>query len=265
MKQLSRITSMLALLASAACRPETPAAEQAVPPAPVPAAPAPKPAAATTAGPADTLHLPGGAVVALQPTNAAVFNQLPASSLPDLPNDPTAEHLATAEGRVRRAGLDLLLRPVQGVEVKLTSTPEAEFTLQNGAAVRYAYWGSLPAAHQWVVRAWYWESSGTVLVDQRTGRRVELPGDPVAAPDGRHVLLTSPGLSGGDQANTVALVQIDPAGPRLLWQREPTTWEPAEARWASPTRAVLQLRHTDAEGNIPDDAPVSYAELNLPR
>jgi hypothetical protein len=250
------------LLATSACRPDAPATEQsAKTPTPTEAA-----APSAPATPADTLHLPGGQVVQLRPSTAAAFNQLPASTLPDLPNDPAAEPLAAAQGQARRLGLDLFLKPAQGDEVKFSSTPDAKFTLQNGEGVKYMYWGSLPAAHQWVVRAWYWEASGAVLVDQRTGRRLaELPGDPVAAPDGRLVLLTSPGLGGGDQPNALSLVQIAATGPRLLWQREPTTWEPVEARWASPTRAVLKLRHLNAQGEMPDDAPETYAELSLPR
>ena len=251
-----------ALLGTSACRPDAPATE---PPA---QAPAPTGAAAPSASatPADTLHLPGGQVVQLRPSTAAVFNQLPTSALPDLPNDPAAEPLATAQGQVRRLGLDLFLKPAQGGEVRFSSTPDAEFTLQNGEGVKYMYWGRLPAAHQWAVRAWAWEASGVVLVDQRTGRRLEeLPGDPVAAPDGRLVLLTSPGLSGGDQPNALSLVQVEAAGPRLLWQREPATWEPVEARWASPTRAILKLRHLNAQGEMPADAPETYAELSLPR
>lgn len=131
--------------------------------------------------------------------------------------------------------------------------------------MQYQYWGSLPAAHQWVVRAWYWEAVGTVLLDQRTGRRLELPGDPVASPDGRSVLLFSPGLGGGDQANLLALVQLAPGGPQLRWQREPTAWEPLAVRWASPSLAVLKLRHLTAQGEMPDDAPETYATLALPR
>jgi hypothetical protein len=251
-----------ALLATSACRPDAPPT---APPAQAPATTeATAPGAATA--PADTLHLPGGRVVQLRPSTASAFNKLPASTLPDLPNDPAAEPLATAQGQVRRQGLALFLKPAQGGEVKFSSTPDAEFTMQNGEGVKYMYWGSLPAAHQWAVRAWAWESSGTVLVDQRTGRRLtELPGDPVAAPDGRLVLLTSPGLDGSDQPNTLSLVQIEATGPRLLWQREPTTWEPVEARWASPTRAVLKLRHLNAQGEMPDDTPETYAELALPR
>lgn len=260
----SKLFAISALLAAAACRPDSPATQDkpAAPPTPGTATPpAGSPAAA-----ADTLHLPGGRVVSLRPSTAAAFNQLPASPLPDLPNDPAAEPLAAAPGRVRRQGLDLFLATAQGGEVKFSSTPDSEFTLQNGEGVKYMYWGSLPAAHQWVVRAWAWESAGTVLVDQRTGRRLaELPGDPVPAPDGRLVLLTSPGLGGGDQANALSLVQITDAGPQLLWQREPSTWEPEEARWAAPNRAILKLRHRNAQGDMPEDAPVTYAELVLPQ
>ena len=250
------------LLATSACRPDAPTTE---PPASAPTE-AKAAAPSATAAPPDTLHLPGGRVVQLRPSTAAAFNRLPASPLPDLPNDPAAEPLASAQGQVRRLGLDLFLKPAQGSEVKFSSTPDANFTLQNGEGLKYSSWGSLPTTHQWAVRAWAWEAAGTVLVDQRTGRRLaELPGDPVAAPDGRLVLLTSPGLGGGDQTNALSLVQIDATGPRLLWQREPTTWEPVEARWAAPTRAVLKLRHLDAQGEMPDEAPATYAELSLPR
>lgn len=252
------------LLSTVACRPDSAPAQEK--PA---AAPAPSTVATLAAHPAatsaDTLHLPGGQVVPLRPSTAAAFNQLPASNLPDLPNDPSAEPLATALGKVRRQGLDLFLQTAQGGEVKLSSTPDAKFTLQNADGVKYMYWGSLPAAHQWVVRAWYWESSGTVLVDQRTGRRLELIGDPVASPDGRLVLLASPGLGGGDQANLLELVEIDATGPRLRWRREPATWEVESARWASPTRAILRLRHLNAQGEMPDDAPETYAELAISR
>jgi hypothetical protein len=186
--------------------------------------------------------------------------------LPELANEPAAEHLPAEQGRVTRQGLVLRLRPAQGPEVQLTSTPDAQFTLQNAAAVRYMYWGSLPAAHQWVVRAWAWESAGTVLVDQRTGHRLaELPGDPIAAPDGRLVLFLSAGLGGGDQANILSMVQIEPTGARLLWQIEPTTWEPVEARWLTPNHVMLKRRYALPDGSLADDAPVTCDELIFPR
>lgn len=256
-----KILTVSLLLGNAACQPDSSPAQEKPAAVPSPA----RPATTSAANPADTLHLPGGQVVQLRPSTAAEFNRLPASGLPDMPNDPSAEPLAAAQGKVRRQGLDLFLPFPQGGEVKLSSTPDAESTLQNAEGVKYMYWGRLPAAHQWVVRAWYWESSGTVLVDQRTGRRLDLIGAPVASPDGRRVLLCSPGLGGGDQANLLELVEIDAGGPCLRWRREPASWEPEEARWAGSNRAILKLRHLNAQGEMPDDAPETYAELTIPR
>jgi hypothetical protein len=248
---------VLALLATAACRPDAATTEQATLPSALTVEPA--------TGPADTLHLPAG-IVQLRPSTVQAFKQLPARGLPDVANDSLVEvkSLGPAQGQVRRQGLDLVFQPERGAAVRLHSTPAAGFTLENGAGVRYQYQGSLPAAHQWVVRAWYWESAGTVLVDQRTGRHLEVLGDTAPSADGRFVVLTSPGLGGGDQPNALSLVKIDEQGPQLLWQREPTAWEPQEVRWANPGIAIMKLRRVNAQGALLDDAPAAYVELPLP-
>ena len=262
------------LLSAGACHPDAPATRQ----APLAAAPAATPAttvppaatpatsaAAELAGKAtDTLHLPGGQVLRLLPAPAAAFNQLAADSLPDLDADSPDQHLEATQGRVRRQGLDLLLTPTQGPVVQLASTPPAKFTLQNGDAVRYVYWGSLPAAHQWVVQAWYWESDGIMLVDQRTGRRLELTGHPVASPDGRYVLAASAGLGGGDQPNSLSLAEITAAGPRLRWEREPTAWAPERVRWSGPRQALLEIARPAADGQLPYPPRPDYLRLALP-
>lgn len=262
MRQITLGGLAAALLSASACRPDWPTTEETT---------VAHPSAAmlvdtALAYPSDTLHLPG-IVVRLRPVSAPEFDQLAFRGVPDVANDSLVERksLAAAQGQVRREGLALVLRPAQGPAVRLASTPAAEFTLQNDKGVRYQYQGSLPAAHQWVVRAWYWESDGTVLIDQRTGRRLEVLGNPVTSADGRFVLLTSPGLGGGDQPNALSLVKIDADGPRLLWQREPTAWVPEAARWANPGLAVLRLRHTSADGALADDAPATYVQLPLPR
>lgn len=165
----------------------------------------------------------------LLPGTAAAFDQAAADSLPDLDAASPDRYLTATQGRVRRQGLALLLTPAQGLVVRLASTPPPDFK-NDSASVRYVYRGSLPAAHQWVVQAWFWESDGTVLVDQRTGRQLLVYGWPAASLDGRYVLATSPGLGGGDQVNSLSLVEITAAGPRLLWQRSPETWAPERAR-----------------------------------
>jgi len=261
------LTGITALLSLAACRPDAPTTEQAPAITPKPAA-STAPDIATPAPPTstDTLHLPGNQVVALRPSSAAAFEHLAAAET--LPQEldaetPEATWLAQAQGRVRRQDLDLLLTPARGPVVRLHSTPETEFK-NDSASARYQYWGSLPAAHQWVVQAWYWESDGIVLVDQRTGAKLEVAGYPAASPDGRYVLTTSPGLGGGDQVNSLSLIRIDATGPHVLWQREPEAWAPERARWANPNRIILQRSRPDANGELPDPPRPEYVELTLP-
>lgn len=263
---------LLALL-SAACQPDSPttqntSGQNTTAPAPA-SSPQTAPAAASSsaAGPVtDTLRLPTGRELLLRASSAAAFERLAATDIlpPEGSSADPDRDLTATRGRVRRQGLDLLLQPDQGSVVKLHTTPPAKFTIQNPDAVRYVYWGSLPQAHQWVVQAWFWESAAVILVDQRTGRQLEVPGRPAASPDGRYVLSTSPGLGGGDQVNSLSLVRISDAGPQLLWQHEPATWAPEQARWDGPGRAVLQISRADAEGQLPDPPRPEYVELTVP-
>jgi hypothetical protein len=61
------------------------------------------------------------------------------------------------------------------------------------------------------------------------------------------------------------MVQIEPTGARLLWQIEPTTWEPVEARWLTPNHVMLKRRYALPDGSLADDAPVTCDELIFPR
>lgn len=255
------------LLSASACHPDQPATQ---PPANVTPSPVAANSSAPTAliapgAPGETLPLPDGRVVQLRALPGDFFAKLPFSGLPELANQPAAEHLPAGQDRITRQGPVLRLRPAQGPEVRLVSASEAQLARQAGEGVQYLYWGSLPAAHQWAVRAWASEVSTTVLVDQRTGHQLAaLPGAPVASPDGRLVLFVSPGLSGSEQPNMLSLVQIAPTGARLLWQIEPTTWEPVEARWFTSHHLVLKRHHALPDGTLPDEARMTCDELIFP-
>ncbi|MBO2012956.1 hypothetical protein [Hymenobacter negativus] len=221
------------------------------------------PVTAKAPGSPDALYLPGGQVGQLRKIPADAFDRLPFGGLPDLPNDSTSEHLPAEQGRVTRQGWSLL-RPAQVTEVRLAPTPDAQFTLQNAKGVKYQYWSSLPAAHQWVVRAWYWESDGTVLVDQRTGRQVGLvPPRGLARwpPSAAHQPRTGrrrptqqaePGASGSHRGAPA----VADGTHHLGAGRSPL---------GRPYRVVLMRRHALPDGSMANDAPVTYDELTLPR
>ena len=213
------------------------------PPARPPAA-ATVPAAAPTTPAAPAAPLPDlmlesgtGATFA---TTGDIYQQLPDTTPPNPPQD-KADSPALAQARnVRRTGEQLVLQPTTGPAVTLTSVTDAP---EN--TVGYYYWGELPTAHQWVVYCLFWEGSGTLLVDQRTGAKKYVWGTPAVSPDGHHICTASGDLGAEYNPNGVQLYRVGPDSLTLLGERKITTVEPWQARWLNPHAVVLQLSSAD--------------------
>lgn len=259
-----------AVLAFSACQPDTPASTTATP-----AAPSSPPTTAAPATPADTLHVadslgrPVG-VLRLRPSTAADFAKLPVGPLPARPTNQENQSAVSdaplpTDGRVRRQGEQLVLRPAQGPAVTLTPIPSPDGPEGNDNA--YYYWGSLPQARQWVIDVATDEGSGVLLVDQRTGRRTSLLGAPSVSPDGRYLLSLCEDVISGGPTN-LSLYYCGSGAPKLLWSRDLTEWGPRAARWRDARHVVLQRAHAAADPNADvataaEQVKVTYAELEL--
>lgn len=242
-----RPLAALALGLLATCQPADPPARTAGPPA--------RPAPATP--PLDTLHLPGGQVAELRPATAAAFARLDsASSVPALGHDSSDQPLPAG---VRRVGRRLLLQPTAGPLVRVVSSRPAA-TTEGNSGCNYQYWGSLPAAHQWVAFGRGWAYEQTLLIDQRTGRQLVVDGRPAASPKGSYVLVCGASWEGGDGFNGLTLVGTTPAGPRQLWRRPLRGPGPQQARWAAPGCWLLQVA---SRAELAGDLPYHYQYLAL--
>jgi hypothetical protein len=272
---VKRYLLLLALLA-AACHPDQPAttsppAADATPAAqPSPAAPAFTPPtgplrSGDTEHPTDhdTLHVPGGGVLYLKPSTAAVFERAPTELTGE------ADKPLTTTGQVRRVGNDLLLQPAHGPVVKFTNRRPTENST-NEAINQQAesrYLGQLVKAHLWVVQTDSSTKYVTTLVDQRTGRRTMVTGQPAVSPDGQYLLSTrSDQANDGSDESAVGtqLYQLTPAGPRLLWTRLTLHWGSNEARWIGP-RTVLLKQDYEPASQESDAPPETYVQVDLPR
>lgn len=267
---------LLLALPVAACHPDQPATtgSPSAPAAPTAQPPAASAAAFTpptgplrsgdTARPTDhdTLHVPGGGVLYLKPSTATAFAQAPTEL------DWEADKRLTASGPVRRVGDDLLLQPGRGPVVQFTSrrpgasSSNAEISQQ--AETRYL--GQLAKAHLWVVQTDSATKHVTTLIDQRTGRRTTVTGQPAVSPDGRYLLSTrsDQGNDGSDESAVgTQLYELTPAGPRLLWARLPRHWGSSEARWLGP-RTVLLKQDYEATNQEAESPPETYVQVELP-
>jgi hypothetical protein len=269
---------LLLVLPVAACHPDQPAATgapaaQAAPPSQpaTPATPAvfTPPTGRLRSGDADhltdhdTLHVSGGSVLYLKPSTAAAFERAPTELSWE------ADKRLTDSGPVRRVGDDLLLQPEQGPVVKFTTrrTSENSSNAEINQQANPHYLGQLPQAHAWVIQTDSAAKQVTTLVDQRTGRRTVVTGQPAVSPDGQYLLSTRSG-QGNDGSDESAvgtqLYQLTPAGPRLLWTRLTRRWGSNEARWAGP-RTVLLKQDYEAADQESESPPETYVQVELPR
>jgi len=261
-----------AMLLLTACQPDQPATT--TPPAAAPVRKA-SPAATSLATKADTLQLydslgHAAGVARLRPSTAAAFARLRATDpLPARPSD--SENLSEVteaplptDGRVQRQGELLVLQPAQGPVVTLRPVPSPDGPEGNDNA--YYYWGSLPAAHQWVIDVSTDEGPAALLVDQRTGRRTTLLGWPTVSPDKRYLLSVCEDVASGGTPTNLSLYRCDGAAPQLIWMRDLVDWGPRRAHWRDARHVVLEQAHASVDGDVQaaTQLPLTYAELELP-
>ncbi|UOQ54636.1 hypothetical protein [Hymenobacter cellulosivorans] len=205
----------------------------------------------------DTLRTTTGQVITVQPADLAAWQRARPDALPALPDSVDAPSLAQTGGRVQRSGLNLTLTAANGRTVVLKND-----TTDTEDAIAYLYWGELPSVHQWVVNVWLWEGRYVVLIDQRTGQRTDIWGQPAASPDGRYILASSYDLAAAFDANGLQLLRLGTKGPKVIWQRELHNWGPAEARWRPDGTVVVKQGFGPTEEGT--DLPPRYVTLSLP-
>lgn len=274
---MKTLVSPVLLLLLANCRPDQPARNEAT----SPAATAPATPNISAVAPTDTLAVADSmgrrvAVLQLRPSTPAAFAKLPAGPLPARPSDdekPESQtHLPDAplppDGRVQRRGNLLILRPTQGPAVTLTPAAASDEG-PEGNDLAYAYWGSLPLAHQWVIDVVTDEGPAVLLVDQRTGQRTSLLGAPSLSPDGRYLLSVCEDVTSGATPTEISLYRCGSGAPQLVWARNLERWGARAARWRDACHAVLLQAHPDPspQADVATAAtrvPLTYAELELP-
>jgi len=273
---MKRYLLLLLLLPAAACHPDQPATTDAPvaqsaptsqPPAPTAPAVFIPPTGRLRSGDTDhstdhdTLHVSGG-VLYLKPSTAAAFAQAPSEL------NWEADKRLTASGPLRRVGDDLLLQPERGPVVTFTTrrTTEHSSNAEINRQAESRYLGQLAKAHVWVVQTDSATKHITTLVDQRTGRRTIVTGQPAASPDGQYLLSTRSG-QGNDGSDESAVgtqfYQLTPAGPRLLWTRLTQHWGSSEARWLGPRTVLLKQEYESADQEA-DALPETYVQVELP-
>lgn len=128
-----------------------------------------------------------------------------------------------------RAGDSLILRLADGGRKVLTDT--LLDSLAGEQTRRFLYRGLDARLHAFHVEAFFWEASGSLLIDAPTGEQTELWGAPVVAPGGQRFATASYDLDADYNPNGIQIWRVASRAPKLEWQQVLTTWGPSNVAW----------------------------------
>ncbi len=125
-------------------------------------------------------------------------------------------------------------RTGQTLSLALRDGKQKEFAdrvTQDDSTIRYAFRDYFRPQGLFVMCRQFYEGGDHVVVDDRTGKAVELDAAPYLSPDGRRLLTASYDLAAGYVPNRLRVYELK--GTTLLEQYsiEPMEWGPADADW----------------------------------
>jgi hypothetical protein len=103
----------------------------------------------------------------------------------------------------------------------------------------YTYLGYLAKFKCHLIEVQYYETTQWLLIDA-SGHQIELWGEPVYAPDMRHIVATCMGIEySGGQPNIIQLLEFQNGVLRQVWEQGPKEWEPYRIAWTSDNTLIL--------------------------
>jgi hypothetical protein len=155
--------------------------------------------------------------------------------------------LGVPNAMARRDGERLLIRLTGGETLALTNAPDSA----DVAGASYSYVGHLqPIAHH-LIEVQYYEGRSFLLINQRTGRRTVIAGQPSISPDSLRIVTTSVDLEAGYDPTEIAVWRVDGDSLVLEWRLDPRTvvahpdsaWGPTDAAWITATEIRVNKEH----------------------
>ena len=166
-------------------------------------------------------------------------------------NDRKHKAAATCFARTQKTQLkkdqQYVTQSKEGITFRLLSGKEKQLLHEmdeavEGPAHTYDYRYYIPQMGYFVVQKHTLDKGTYVLVNDKSGKEIDLWGYPKAAPDFKHLLSYHGDLESGFEANGLQLFGFTDRGLEKLWEQELTDYEPVSVRWLNQSTAEIDLR-----------------------
>lgn len=210
----------------------------------------------TTSGPHDTLHVGQGLVLRLEPGSKSDFTKAASSQLPYSEARIIRQE---GDGRVRRIGHTLVVRPFNGPLLRFT---DDTYQMQEETGKHCQFSGSLPGRPYWLVDSSWYEGGRLLLVSKKSGRVTRLLDNALISPDHKQLLtFRLAGLEG--IIPSIELLDITNTTTKQLWYRELHQWHIERAVWLNNHTIAIVRRPLDSTF-LDTVRYSSYIRLSLP-
>jgi hypothetical protein len=118
-------------------------------------------------------------------------------------------------------------------------------TAHNESLEEYRYVDTYPEIGSVHIKATYWEWFRDFLVSLKSGKEIELWGNPIVSPNKKYVISNSADLVACEMPNGIQLFKIVEGGFKKIFEKEIENWEPYEIKWESDTSIVIKIAKLD--------------------
>lgn len=139
----------------------------------------------------------------------------------------------------------------ENVTITLLDGSKKVFTNEQlsmeGDNFSYNYHYYIPKIGYHVLRIWGYEWSGYLLVNDKSGKTIEIYGYPKASPDFRHIVITNIDLEASFEYNGVGLLGFTDNGLEMILDEELTDYGPVLPIWID--NKTVEITYLPSQGD----------------
>lgn len=112
--------------------------------------------------------------------------------------------------------------------------------------VHYNWLGFAKDLEGWVIREYFYESTGFCLINEHSGEETRLWGEPTVSNDKRLMFCSSADLHRGLDPNGFQIFDASFSPPKLIFEQELHDWSIGGARWEASNVLVIERNQLDS-------------------
>jgi hypothetical protein len=115
--------------------------------------------------------------------------------------------------------------------------------------IEYKFLQSYNSIDYWLIRLYYYEGSGYLLLDKETGEKIDIYGEPKFSGNKNYFFTSSFDIEATYDPNGFELYQLVKGKAKRLWRKDIDDWGPSGMKWINDSCVVIEQSRVNYEAN----------------